>query len=128
MAHDIAEQGVSHATGGTAFLVAGEVAVQIPAVAQVARAAAKAIQIDDGHTDHGTGQLVRLQLVHEPAHHLDAVQFIAMNGCSQTQPRPGLVAMGHQHRHRGGNGGERLIRGPVQGGKAARFHLPSQQG
>ena len=118
---------MGHAAGGAAILVAGEVAVQISAVAKIAAAAAKAVQVDDGNTDHGAGQLVGLQLVHQAPHHLDTVELITMDGSGEAQLRAGFGAMGDQHRHRCGNRAERLIRGPVQGGKGARIHYPVKQ-
>ncbi len=51
-----------------------------------------------------------------------------MDGGGQTEQGTGALAMGHQHGHRRGDGGKGLVRGPVQGGKAARFHGAVQQG
>ena len=56
-----------------------------------------------------------------------APDFIAVDGRSQTQLWAWFVAMCHQYRYRRGDGGEGLIRSPVQGGKTAGFNLAPQQ-
>jgi hypothetical protein len=107
--------------------VAGEVAVQVAAVAEITRAVAEAVQVDDRHAHHGAGQLGGFQFVHQAPHHLDAVEFVAVHGGGEAQARARLVAVGHQHRHRRGDRAERLVRGPVQGLEGARLHRLAEQ-
>ena len=120
-------RGKRQPAGGAALFVAGEVTVQIAAVAEIARAVAEAVQVDDRHAHHGAGQLSGFQLVHQAPYHLDAIELVAVHGGGEAQARARLVAVGHQHRHRRGDGAERLVRGPVQGLEGARLHRLAEQ-
>ena len=127
LAHDVIKQRKRQAAGGAAVLVAGEIAVQIAPVAEIAGAIAEAVQVDDWHAHHGAGEFIGFQLVHQAPHHLDAVEFVAVHGGGQAQARARFVAVGYQHRHRRGDRAERLIRRPVQGREGARLHGLAEQ-
>ena len=63
MPHDIIEKAVGNTRGRGACRRAGEVPIEIPPIWQVARAAAKSLNIHNRHADHRAGQRTWLQAV-----------------------------------------------------------------
>jgi hypothetical protein len=96
------EERVRDAGRCAAIGVAGEIAVQVAPVGKIARATPEALDVDDRHADHGAGELVGGDVVHDPAYHLDAVELVAVHGGGQAKRRARLRAVDHEDR--GGDG------------------------
>ena len=77
---------------------AGEGAVEIAPVGQVARLGNETVDVDHRDRDQGAAQrsiLVRQQAAND----FDAVDFVAVNGRADQQHRSGLAAVHDVHRH-----------------------------
>jgi hypothetical protein len=67
--------------------VAREEAVKVATVRQIARSAAKTMQIDNRYTDHGTLQGLWVEVVDHTSDDFNAVKLIAVDSACQTQDR-----------------------------------------
>ena len=85
----VREERVRDAGCRAAIGVAGKIPVEVAAVGQVARAAPKSLHVDDRHADDGPGEPPGVEVVQNPPHHLDAVEFVAVHGRREAQGRAG---------------------------------------
>ena len=125
--HDFGEERVRHARRGAALRIAGEVAIQIAAVRQVARAAIEALDVDDRHADHGAVELFDVDVVEHAPRDFDAVELIAVHGRGQAQHRSRALAVEHDHRHRHDEAFDRRAAGPGEPLARARRHFGAEQ-
>ena len=112
VAHDFREERVRHARRGAALRIAGEVAIQIAPVRQVARAAVEALDVDDRHADHCAVQLFDVDVVEHAPRDFDAVELIAVHRRGQAQHGSRAFAVEHDHRHRHDEAFHRRAAGP----------------
>ena len=111
--HDhLIEEGARDPRGGASVRPAGKVAIQVAAVRQVARRLAEAVQVDDRHADQHAAELAGVEILQDPAHHLDAVQLVAVDPGREAEGGARLDTAGHAHRNRDGAAGEGLARHP----------------
>ena len=121
------EQGVRDARGRAAARVAGEEAVEVALVGQIARGAPQAVHVRHGDADQHAGDVARHELLEHLAHDLDAVELVAVDARHEAERRPGRGAAHHEHRDvhgvaREGLAGPQREPAPVAG----RHRLPEQ--
>ncbi len=127
MCDDVDEKRMCDACRGASGRVAGEIAIQVAAIRQVARAAPEALYVYDRHADDRAGQFVRVDIVQHPAHHFDAVELVAVHGRGEAQVRARQCAVDGQDRGRYRDTLEKLGCGPRQSHRRAWRNLRSQQ-
>ncbi len=106
--------------GQAAGGITREIAVEVTAIRKVTAALLKTLHIDDGNTYHSARELPGFQFIHDPAHDLDTVEFIAVDSGGEAEYRPGIGTVDHQYRRWLGQSGDLYVRGPGQTGGSAR--------
>ena len=100
--------------------------VEVATVGQIARAAVKTLHVHNRYSDYGTFQGFCIQVVHNPAHRLDAVQLVTVQRGSKAQGGARFRAIHHQHRGAAVDPLEMLAGGPGQAGRGGGRNFRSE--
>ena len=114
LADDFLHEQKGDAGGERAAVGAGEGAVEVAAVGQVARLGVEAEHVDDRHGDEAAGEVVGRDALEDAADDFDAVDLVAVDGGADPGDGPGLAAVDDDDGQRQARAGGQLADGDFQ--------------